>query len=255
LAGFGATNFSSSSDVGTVLGFRDNFLIQNPGTPAGVTINAGEAIQNTRTYRAGAMFVWNPNPCFSLGVWGIWNQDSMGERLIQSFVNPVFPLTSTGAINRVFQNAPATRNLYTVGIRPIIWVADNIAIQGEVGWNYVDNVRGWQVNGFTGTTTPGSNTANGLPIPRPGTMSPTAFSRSGNFLKFTIAPTIKPKGGYFSRPELRVFATYSIWSDSLRGATTPIQEGGNTGGWTPSPYANGKAQDGWLIGTQVEWYM
>jgi LamB porin. len=110
----------------------------------------------------------------------------------------------------------------------------------------VDNVRGWQVNGFPG---------NGLPIPRPGTMSPTAFSRSGNFLKFTIAPTIKPKGGYYTRPELRVFATYSIWSDSLRGATTPIQEGGNTGGWTPSPYANGKAQDGWLIGTQVEWYM
>jgi maltoporin len=249
LAGFGATNFSSGTDVGTLTGFSANALVLNPALPIGATVNAGEAIQNQRTYRAGAMFVWNPNPCFSLGTWFIWNQDSAGFRTEQSFVNPVFPLTSTGAINRVFQNAPATRNLYTVGIRPIVWITDNIAIQGEAGWNYVDNVRGWQVNGFTGTG------ANGLPIPRPGTMSPTAFSRSGNFLKFTIAPTIKPKGGYYTRPELRVFATYSIWSDSLRGATTPIQEGGNTGGWTPSPYANGKAQDGWLIGTQVEWYL
>jgi maltoporin len=246
LAGFGATNFSTGTDLGTVTGFRDNFLVINPGTPAGVTIDAGQAIQRTRTYRAGGIFVWNPNPCFSLGVWGIWNQDSGGERLVESFVNPVFPTTATGAPNLVFKNAPATRNLYTVGIRPIVWITDNIAIQGEAGWNYVDNVRGWQVNGFT---------TNGLPIPRPGTLSPTAFSRSGNFLKFTIAPTIKPKGGYYSRPELRVFATYSIWSDSLRGATTPIGEGTNTGGWTPSPYANGKAQDGWLIGTQVEWYL
>ncbi|HET9377037.1 MAG TPA: carbohydrate porin [Chthoniobacterales bacterium] len=257
LAGFGASNFSTGTDLGTITGFSSNFQVLNPGLPAGVVVNAGNAIQDQRTYRAGAFFVWNPNPCFSLGVWGIWNQDSAGFRQQQSFVNPVFPVTSTGAINLVHQNAAATRNLYTVGIRPIVWITDNIAIQGEAGWNYVDNVRGWAVNGFSGTTTPGSgsNSANGLPIPRPGTMSPTAFSRSGNFLKFTIAPTIKPKGGYYTRPELRVFATYSIWSDSLRGATTPIQEGGNTGGWTPSPYANGKAQDGWLIGTQVEWYL
>jgi maltoporin len=244
LAGFGATNFSTSTDLGVITGFRDNFLVINPTTPAGVTIDAGSAIQRTRTYRAGGIFVWNPNPCFSLGVWGIWNQDSGGFRLVESFPNPVFP----GAT--VFKNAPATRNLYTVGIRPIVWITDNIAIQGEAGWNYVDNVRGWQTNGY-----PAFGGSNGLPVPRPGTLSPTAFSRSGNFLKFTIAPTIKPKGGYYTRPELRVFATYSIWSTSLRGATTPIQEGGNTGGWTPSPYANGKAQDGWLIGTQVEWYL
>jgi maltoporin len=235
MAGFGATNFSSGTDLGVITGFQSNFLVKNPATPVGTVIDAGSAIQKTRTYRAGAMFVWNPNPCFSLAAWGIWNQDSGGFRLEESFANPVFP-TAT-----VFKNAPATRNLYTAGIRPIVWIADNIAIQGEVGYSYVDNVRGFQTN---------SN-----PSVAPGTLSPTAFSRSGNFLKFTIAPTIKPKGGFFTRPELRVFATYSIWSDSLKGATTPIQEGGNTGGFTPSPYANGHANQGWLIGTQVEWFM
>jgi len=69
---------------------------------------------------------------------------------------------------------------------------------------------------------------------------------------FTIAPVIKPKGGYFTRPELRFFATYAIWTDSLRGATTSFQEGDNTGGFSPAPYA--KSNDGWLLGTQVEWF-
>jgi hypothetical protein len=131
--------------------------------------------------------------------------------------------------------------MWQVGIRPVIWLADNIAIQGQAYGVWGDNVRGYQIN---------SN-----PNVHPGTLDPTAFSRSGEQGVFTIAPTIKPKGGFFSRPELRVFATYSIWSNSWKGATTPIQEGGNTGGFTPSPYANAHANQGWLIGTQVEWYL
>jgi hypothetical protein len=27
-------------------------------------------VQNQRTFRAGSFFAWNPNPCFSVGVWG-----------------------------------------------------------------------------------------------------------------------------------------------------------------------------------------
>jgi maltoporin len=253
LAGFGATNFSSGTDVGQLqgaTGFPSNFLTSNPTSPAGAVINAGNAIQNQRTYRAGAILVWNPNPCFSMALWGLWNQDSIGFRMEQSFVNPVFPVQADGITpNLVHQNAPATRNMYQVGIRPVIWIADNIAIQAQAYGVWADNVRGWQANGynaFGGT--------NGLPVPHPGTLSPTAFRRSGEMGIFTIAPTIKPKGGYYTRPELRVFATYSIWSNSWKGATTPIQEGGNQGGFTPSPYANAHANQGWLIGTQVEWY-
>ena len=46
----------------------------------------------------------------------------------------------------------------------------------------------------------------------------------------------------------------TIWSNSWKGATTPIQEGGDTDGFTPSPYANGHTNNGWLFGTQVEWF-
>jgi maltoporin len=116
--------------------------------------------------------------------------------------------------------------LYGVGFRPVFWLADNFAIQGQAGYNYVDNVRG-----YSGTN---------------------AFGRGGSFGIFTIAPTIKPRGGYFTRPELRLFATYSIWSNSLRGTTTPIGEGGNTSGST-APYNH--SNQGWLLGSQMEiWF-
>jgi maltoporin len=241
LAGFGATNFSTGTDLGTITGFESNFLVNHPNAPVGTVINAGNAIQNQRTYRAGAYFVWNPNPCFSLGIWGLWNQDSAGFRMQESFVNPFHPVQANGITpNLVFKNAPGTRNMYQIGARPVIWIADNIAIEGQVYGVWADNVRGWAVN-----TNPNVH---------PGTLDPTAFSRSGEQGVFTIAPTLKPKGGFFTRPELRVFGTYSIWSNSWKGATTPIQEGGNTGGFTPAPYANAHANQGWLIGTQVEWY-
>jgi maltoporin len=252
LGGFGSVNFrNSGTDVSTITGFQSNFLIQHPATPAGVVINAGEAIQRMRQFEAGAMFVWNPNPCFSIALWGLWNQDSNGFRLEETFTNPFHPVQANGVTpNLVFKNAPATRNMWQVGIRPVVWLADNIAIQAQAYGVWGDNVRGFQTNNY-----PTFGGTNGLPIPHPGTLSPTAFSRSGEQGVFTIAPTIKPKGGFFSRPELRVFATYSIWSNSWKGATTPIQEGGNTNGFTPSPYANPHSNQGWLIGTQVEWYL
>ena len=67
---------------------------------------------------------------------------------------------------------------------------------------------------------------------------------------FTIAPTIKPKGGYFTRPELRVFATYSVWSDSFKSSGAA----GIIGSSGIGPYVNNHSNDGWLFGTQVEWY-
>jgi hypothetical protein len=44
-------------------------------------------------------------------------------------------------------------------------------------------------------------------------------------LRFPPTASDEKSGGYFTRPELRVFATYAIWSDSLRDATTSVQEG------------------------------
>ena len=155
------------------------------------------------------------NPCFSFDWWGDWDHSSEG-----------FQTIGTNAAGDI-KNANATRNWYGTAIRPVWWIADNIAIQGQAGYNYVDNVRG-----YSGTN---------------------AFGRGGSFGIFTIAPTIKPKGGYFTRPELRLFATYSIWSSSLKGTTTPVGEGGNTSGSAP-PY-NGNTNQGWLFGSQLEiWF-
>jgi maltoporin len=64
---------------------------------------------------------------------------------------------------------------------------------------------------------------------------------------FTIAPTLKPKGGYFTRPEFRA---YAIWRSSGNGANTPPREGCDD---YMSPY-NGNTDHGWLFGTQVEWF-
>jgi maltoporin len=225
LAGFGATNFSTGTDTGTITGFESAFLAQHPGFVG--TVDAGDAIQKQLHLRAGGYFVWNPNPIFSLGLWGFWQQDSAGFRQFESVVDP-----ATGLV-AFTRTAPSTRNIFEAGIRPVVWLTDNIALQGQIFGSYQDNVRGFQQ---TLTT------------------QPTAFGRSGSMGVFTIAPTIKPKGGFFTRPELRVFATYAIWSDSLKGATTSIGEGGNTGGVSTAPYASAKYNDGWLFGTQVEWF-
>ncbi len=38
----------------------------------------------------------------------------------------------------------------------------------------------------------------------------------GDYARFTIAPTFKPQvGGFWNRPEIRVFASYSTWDDEL----------------------------------------
>ena len=50
--------------------------------------------------------------------------------------------------------------------------------------------------------------------------------------------TIKPRGGFFTRPELRAFATFAVWSDELQGAIG-----------SPA-YAN--QNYGWVFGVQAE---
>ncbi|MBV9490698.1 MAG: carbohydrate porin [Verrucomicrobia bacterium] len=221
LFGWGATNFSSGTDLGTIEAAESAFLARNPGTPAGTVINVDRAIEKSHIFRAGGQFIWNISDRFSLGIWGYWDQSAFGYAPADISTTTVGGVTTTTS-----KRIPATRNEFNGGLRPVFWISDNIAIQAQLWGHYQDNNRG-----YIGTP---------------------AAGRSGSMGVFTIAPTIKPKGGYFSRPELRVFATYAIWSDSLKGATTPAQEGGNFGGAIP-PY-NGNTNQGWLFGTQVEWF-
>jgi maltoporin len=62
---------------------------------------------------------------------------------------------------------------------------------------------------------------------------------------FTFCPTIKPTGGFWTRPEFRAFVTYAIWSDHLRGAIGGVNNG--------SPTYNNSNQ-GWVFGVQTEWF-
>ena len=51
-------------------------------------------------------------------------------------------------------------------------------------------------------------------------------------MKFTIAPTFKPQiGGFWKRPEIRLFTTYSDWDDSLNSyGASSLGSDGFTGG-------------------------
>lgn len=232
LFGWGATNFANDtqSDIQFSAPFSaatadvNSFLIKGPSAatnvretaPGAFTVN-GNPVQRQKTYLVMEEFQWNPTDRFSMDFWSYWLGSDNGFRTwgFNTQKNQVIP-------------APETSNLVGVGIRPVFWICDNFAIQGQAGYNYVSNVRGY------------SDTA--------------ALGRSGSFGIFTIAPTIKPRGGYSTRPEIRLFATYSLWSNSLKGTTTPVGEGGNTStnGSVP-PYNH--SNQGWLLGSQMElWF-
>jgi maltoporin len=167
--------------------------------------------QNRMTdYRAGFQLVWNVTPCFSFDFWGFWDNGNQGFG--------TFKEDQRGDV--VLGNG--SRNLVGLGVRPVLWILDNFAIQGQAGWNWLDHNRGF-----------GNDLA-------------ARSHRGGHMGIFTIAPTIKPIGGYFTRPEIRIFATYAIWSHSLdQGAVI------NTG----APPYNGNQDQGWLFGSQMEiWF-
>lgn len=67
----------------------------------------------------------------------------------------------------------------------------------------------------------------------------------GNFGKLTIAPTFKPfVGGFFQRPELRVFASYITWDDELNDFASDDAFG-----------EKGYAGSQWSFGMQAEtWF-
>ena len=226
LYGYGATDFQANignqiNAVNNAWSNQFNRFINGKGnqvsTRNGEPFVAVNPVNRNSTALATAMFIWNPNPCFSLGTWANWEYNDNGTVAI-----------GFDSQNNLVQSG-GSRNIVTVGIRPVWWIADNIAIQGAASGAYIDNVRA-QVG----------NSGN------------SAFGRSGQEAIFTIAPTIKPKGGYFTRPEIRLFATYAIWSNSLKGTSASGNSNSTANG---NPPYNGNTNQGWLIGSQMEiWF-
>lgn len=48
--------------------------------------------------------------------------------------------------------------------------------------------------------------------------------------KFTLAPQIQPKAEHYSRPSIRAFLTYAVWSDEFEGEVAPVGYGTSTDG-------------------------
>jgi maltoporin len=194
---------------------------QKTFTNGSLNQNIGNALNRQQMAQATVQYIWNPTDNFSLGAWFAYQYSDEGYS--------VYGNNGGSTPNR---RVSPVRNLYNVGVRPIFWLTDTFAIQGQAVGYYMDNDREY-----------------------PGLA---AFGRSGSMGVFTIAPTFKPKGGYFTRPEFRVFATYAIWSNSLKGVTTPWGEGPNNEGQIGGPsnlssvYSN--SNQGWLFGTSVEWF-
>jgi maltoporin len=255
LFGRGATDFGAGDELGSAQAAENLFLFYHPGHVG--TINVGDAIDHSFRYRAGFQLYfalpWYHSepapvaglskdgktppapapapapglPWFSVGLFGDWQETYNGSA--------VGGTTGPGLGNGLNEVAPGALSVSKVvsghvhdvqfGMRPAVWITDNIAIQGQFSGNYE------------------SNNTNGSGFP--------GFGHSGWLGVFDVGPVIKPKGGYFTKPELRFFATYAIWSNSLKGMTTPAGENG--GGDFMPPY-NGNTNHGWLFGTQVEWF-
>jgi maltoporin len=229
LASKGNVNFGGVTDPGNVKGNMTNAFEAGVArfdagrSHAGVTQLADGTFvghfspQNHETdYRAGYELVWNVTPCFSFDTWAYWDNNNNGFGTLRT----------ANTAGTEFTVGGGSRNLVGVGIRLVLWILDNFAIQGQAGYNYIDHNRGF-------------GNADGAG-------SASHSHRGGNTGIFTIAPTIKPIGGYFTRPEIRLFATYAIWSHALdEGAVI------NTNG---PPY-NGNQNQGWLFGGQMEiWF-
>jgi len=75
-------------------------------------------------------------------------------------------------------------NRFAIGVRPFHQIAQNFAMQYELGYEHIDN---------------------------------TSTNEAGGMVKATIAPTITFESGFWSRPQIRVFATYASWDDEVSG--------------------------------------
>jgi maltoporin len=208
MAAKGATDFRSdpSNQESEILAGFQHALDRQAllGNPIPATLSFHNAVNDALEVKAITEFIWNPSPNFNMGAWVMFEHNDRGTG--------IFGKDNKGNIKEI----SGERNIVAVGTRPVFWLSDTFCIQGQFVGYYGDNNRG--------------NSGLG------------AFGRSGEMGVFTIAPTFKPKGQFFSRPEFRLFATFSAWTNGWKGTTTQ----------GAAPYNNTGANYGWMFGSQTE---
>jgi maltoporin len=215
--GYGASELfgvDPNNGRGTFAGFNLNEALGRVNKDGTVS---SSSLRRASQLRAIGQIIWNVTDNFAFSAEVHYRYDDQGA--IQAQPVPV----PAGVVSTAIETTGGANYVVGGGVRPVFWVTDWLAIQGQAGIDYVHNNR----NG-------------GTAFNPNGTVRNDSFGKSGALGVFTIAPTIKPKGGWFTRPEFRLFGTYAIWDKSLRGAI---------GG---TPYQNDN--QGWLFGTQAEWF-
>ena len=198
-----------NNNAGTALAGY-NFNLNANRINADGTVSSG-SLRRASRFRANAQIVWNVSDNFALSAAAFYEYDDQGVLSAERFADGTFRTTS------------GSRNTVGAGIRPVFWVNDWLALQGQAGYDYTDRVR-----------------TSSLAKDGDGVVTNDTFGRSGGMGIFTFAPTIKPKGGFFTRPEFRVFGTYAIWNKSLKGSIGGTQ------------YQNNNQS--WMFGVQAEWF-
>ncbi|MBV9672899.1 MAG: carbohydrate porin, partial [Verrucomicrobia bacterium] len=239
--GWGASEpMGTDPNSGTLLaGYNYNRALGRINADGSVN---SSSLQHASQLRANAQVTWNVSDNFAFQAEVHYGYDDQGSlNVTANTVNAAGVITS-------LRSGGGSRNIVGGGIRPVFWLSDWFAIQVSAGGEWADRYRG---SIFGTTSSVGENIGTGASVANtPGGIGDPAldaFGRNGWTGVFSIAPTIKPKGGWFTKPELRVYATYAIWSDAYkgqRGFTSPV---------TGSTTYSGDNQ-GWLFGTQIEWY-
>jgi maltoporin len=222
LGGYGASeNFGPDplNQKGTLGGYNLNNNLERINSDG--TVNSSP--RNASQMRAIGQTVWNVTDNFSFQAEVHWRYDDQGA-LAAETVNAATGLSAgISSPGSIVRETGGSSWVVGGGIRPVFWLTDWFALQGQAGVEYVHNNR----NG-------------GQAVNPNGSLRNDAFGHSGAMGIFTFAPTIKPKGGYFTRPEFRAFMTYAIWAKDLEGSI---------GG---TPYQN--SREGWVFGVQSEWF-
>lgn len=119
------------------------------------------------------------------------------------------------------------RSMWVAGVRPMQQITRNFAMQYEVGYEYLDDDNYKGVAGSKG---------------------------KGGMTKATIAPTLTFDSGFWSRPQLRLFATYAKWDEGVSDAIDGNYDWGS-GTLSAGAYSRSGKTDTWNFGVQGEvWF-